>query len=228
MSDEPDMQAAEYILGTLPADERRAFEALLARDPAMRLAVESWRRHFAPLNDALDDVEPPEHVWQAIETALPASATTTPPSLLLLRRSRNRWRTGAIVMGALAAGFAAVSVDHLLKTPRDAAGSYIAVVNRTGDQPALIIRVDLATRTVFVRPVATSVPQGRSLELWYIGNHLAPKSMGLVDKIDRSVSLPDGAPIEKANFAVTVEPPGGSPSGAPTGPIIYSGQLLKE
>jgi anti-sigma-K factor RskA len=227
MSDEPDMQAAEYVLGTLPADERRAFEALLAHDPAARQAVENWQRHLLPLNDVLNDVEPPAHIWQAIETALPASAAT-PPSLLLLRRSRNRWRTGAIVMGALAAGFAAVSVDHLLKTPREAAGSYVAVVNRTGDQPALIIRVDLATRTVFVRPVATSVPEGRSLELWYIGNHLAPKSMGLVDKIDRSISLPEGAQIEKANFAVTIEPLGGSPSGAPTGPIVYSGQLLKE
>jgi anti-sigma-K factor RskA len=227
MSDEPDMQAAEYVIGTLPADERRAFEALLAHDPAARQAVENWQRHLLPLNDVLNEVEPPERVWQAIETALPASIAT-PPSLLLLRRSRNRWRTGAIVMGALAAGFAAVSVDHLLKTPREAAGSYVAVVNRTGDQPALIIRVDLATRTVFVRPVATNIPQGRSLELWYIGNHLAPKSMGLVDKTDRSISLPEGAPIEKANFAVTIEPPGGSPSGAPTGPIVYSGQLLKE
>jgi anti-sigma-K factor RskA len=227
MSDEPDMQAAEYVLGTLPADERRAFEALLAHDPAARQAVENWQRHLLPLNDVLNDVEPPAHIWQAIETALPASAAT-PPSLLLLRRSRNRWRTGAIVMGALAAGFAAVSVDHLLKTPREAAGSYVAVVNRTGDQPALIIRVDLATRTVFVRSVATNVPEGHSLELWYIGNHLAPKSMGLVDKIDRSISLPEGVPIEKANFAVTIEPPGGSPSGAPTGPIVYSGQLLKE
>jgi anti-sigma-K factor RskA len=227
MSDEPDMQAAEYVLGTLPADERRAFEALLAHDPAARQAVENWQRHLLPLNDVLNDVEPPEHVWQAIETALPISAAT-PPSLLLLRRSRNRWRTGAIVMGALAAGFAAVSIDHLLKTPREAVGSYVAVVNRTGDQPALIIRVDLATRTVFVRSVATNVPEGHSLELWYIGNHLAPKSMGLVDKIDRTISLPEGASIEKANFAVTVEPPGGSPSGAPTGPIVYSGQLLKE
>ncbi len=226
MSDEPDMQAAEYVLGTLPLNERRAFEALLVHDAAARQDVGLWRHHLSPLNDALNDVEPPAHIWQAIEAALPATAA--PPSLLLLRRSRNRWRTGAIVMGALAAGLAAISVDHLLKTPREAAGGYVAVVNRTGDQPALIIRVDLATRTVFVRPVATSVPQGRSLELWYIGNHLAPKSMGLVDKTDRSVSLPNGAPIEKANFAVTVEPLGGSPSGAPTGPIVYSGQLLKE
>jgi anti-sigma-K factor RskA len=228
MSDETDMQAAEYVLGTLPADERRPFEALLARDPTARLAVENWQRHLAPLNDALDDVEPPANVWRAIEAALPESGAATAPSLLLLRRSRDRWRTAAIIAGAVAAGFAAVGVDHLLKTPREAAGSYVAVVNRTGDQPALIIRVDLATRTVFVRPVATSVPQGRSLELWYIGNHLAPKSMGLVGRTDRSVSLPEGAPIEKANFAVTVEPPGGSPSGAPTGPIVYSGQLLKE
>jgi hypothetical protein len=122
MSDEPNMQAAEYVLGTLSADERRAFEALLAHDTAAQQAVGDWQRRLLPLTNALSDVEPPAHVWEAIETALPVSATT-PPSLLLLRRSRNRWRTGAIVMGALAAGFAAVSVDHLLKTPREAAMS---------------------------------------------------------------------------------------------------------
>ena len=27
-------------------------------------------------------------------------------------------------------------------------------------------------------------------------------------------------------IAVSVEPPGGSPSGAPTGPIVYTGELV--
>ncbi len=37
--------------------------------------------------------------------------------------------------------------------------------------------------------------------------------------------LPAGLSPEKATFAVTVEPPGGSPTGDPTGPVVYSGQL---
>jgi anti-sigma-K factor RskA len=229
MTAESDIAAAEYVVGTLSADERRAFEDALMRDPAAQREVAAWQRRLAPLALALDNVAPPDHLWDAIERSLPNTAgQTPPPALLLLRRSRNRWRTGALLMGALAAGFAAFTVDRVLKTPQAPRGDYVAVVNRTGDQPALIIRVDLASQRVFVRPVATNVPQGRSLELWYIGNHEPPKSMGLVDKANRSIPWPAGATIEKADFAVSVEPKGGSPTGAPTGPVIYSGQLLKE
>ncbi|WP_297294993.1 anti-sigma factor [uncultured Methylovirgula sp.] len=228
MTGEIDMQAAEYVLGTLSAEERSAFEALMKSDASAQRAVEAWQRRLAPLNVALGEVAPPAHIWHAIAQALAAPSDNMAPVLLLLRRSRNRWRLGALLAGVIAAGLAAFSIDRALIAHNEPQGSYIAVVNRSGDQPALIIRVDLATRTVFVRPVATDVPQGRSLELWYIGSGLSPKSMGLIDKTERNIPLPESAPIEKANFAVSVEPPGGSPSGAPTGPIVYSGQLLKE
>lgn len=228
MTGEIDMQAAEYVLGTLSAEERRTFEAQMKSDASAQRAVEVWQRRLAPLNVALGEVAPPAHVWQATAQALAALSDNKAPVLLLLRRSRNRWRLGALLAGTIAAGLAAFSIDRALIAQNEPQGSYIAVVNRSGDQPALIIRVDLATRTVFVRPVATDVPQGRSLELWYIGNGLPPKSMGLIDKAERNIPLPASARIEKANFAVTVEPPGGSPSGAPTGPIVYSGQLFKE
>jgi anti-sigma-K factor RskA len=52
--------------------------------------------------------------------------------------------------------------------------------------------------------------------------------MGLVDKEPRKIPLPTSTHVEQASFAVTVEPPGGSPTGKATGPIVYSGQLLKE
>ena len=54
-----------------------------------------------------------------------------------------------------------------------------------------------------------------------------PRSLGLVKAQAERLSLPAGANIEKASFAVSVEPEGGSPTGAPTGPVLYSGQLVK-
>jgi anti-sigma-K factor RskA len=39
--------------------------------------------------------------------------------------------------------------------------------------------------------------------------------------------LPPGARVEKASLAVSVEPEGGSPTGSPTGPVVYSGQIVK-
>lgn len=239
MTVETDMQAAEYVLGTLSAEERAEFEALLATDQAAQQAVAAWERRLAPLGDAVEDVTPPARIWGAIENALPRPVRPTPdpierdllgqlPGVALLRHSRDRWRRATYVLGALAAGLILVGVERSLVPRQESQGAYVAVVNRGGDEPALIIRVDLASRTVFVRPVAAEVPKGHSLELWYIGQGKTPKSMGLVDKAERKMRLPADASLEKADFAVTVEPEGGSPTGNPTGPIVYSGQLLKE
>lgn len=235
MTAEIDMRAAEYVLGTLAPEERNAFESLLSTSEAARRAVAAWEQHLAPLAEQVADVAPPAAVWAAIETALPRSRAEPSPlgvagssALEALRRSRNRWRQAAYVAGALAAALGVFSLERMLVPHDESHGAYVAVVNRGGDLPALIIRVDLTTHTVFVRPVATEVPQGHSLELWYIGQGKAPASMGLVDRAAKQVPLPAGAGIEKANFAVTIEPEGGSPTGGPTGPIVYSGQLLKE
>lgn len=227
MSAELDDQAAEYVLGTLSAEERDAFETLLKSDVLARRAVAAWQQRLAPLHTAVGDVEPPAHIWPSIERALPAAASDT-ARLISLRRSRNRWRIGAMISGAIAAGLAAFSIDRTLVSSNDQEGSYVAAINRGGDQPALIVRVDLAKRMVYVRPVATNIPAGHSLELWYIGHNMPPRSMGLVDKRGRRMPLPEGAKLEDANFAVSVEPEGGSPTGAPTGPVVYSGQLFKE
>jgi anti-sigma-K factor RskA len=229
MTEEMEIQAAEYVLGTLSAEERAAFETLLEHSNEARAAVAAWQRHLAPLAATIGETTPSPAVWAAIEERLRTLGVARPISLLALRASRDRWRMGAIAFATLAAGFAFFSVDRVILDRREAATSYVAVVNRGGDLPALIVRVDLARHSVFVRPVATDVPEGKSLELWYIGQGKPPKSMGLVDsKKAWKMPLPAGAHVEKASFAVTVEPEGGSPTHAPTGPIVYSGQLLKE
>lgn len=228
MTEEIEIQAAEYVLGTLSAEERAAFEELLERSDEARSAVDAWQRHLAPLAATVSEITPSPAVWEAIEERLRTLGARRPVSLLALRASRDRWRMGAIAFATLAAGFAFFSIDRVVIDRREAATSYVAVVNRGGDLPALIVRVDLARHSVFVRAVATEVPEGHSLELWYIGEGKPPKSMGLVDKKAWRMPLPAGAHVEKATFAVTVEPAGGSPTHAPTGPIVYSGQLLKE
>jgi anti-sigma-K factor RskA len=229
MTEEIESQAAEYVLGTLSAEERAAFEALLEQSDEARLAVAGWQQHLAPLAATVGEITPSPAVWHAIEERLRSLGAPRPVSLLALRASRDRWRMGAIAFATLAAGFAFFSVDRVIVDRREAATSYVAVVNRGGDLPALIVRVDLARHSVFVRPVATQVPEGRSLELWYIGQGKSPKSLGLVDnKKAWRMPLPAGVHVDKATFAVTVEPEGGSPTHAPTGPIVYSGQLFKE
>jgi anti-sigma-K factor RskA len=239
MTTETDLKAAEYVLGTLAADERVAFARLVADDEEARRAVAEWQNRLAPLSLTSDEVVPPPALWEKIESAVhgssQASADATSAEVVdlalaarRLQRARNGWRATAYLSGALAAGLALFVVTHEALRRAEPNASYVAVVNRGGTLPALIVRVDLATQNISVRPIATEVPPGKSLELWYIDEGKAPRSMGLVDKTPVEAALPRGGAIEKANFAVTVEPQGGSPTGGPTGPIVYSGQLIKE
>lgn len=251
MSEDDEILAGEYVLGTLHADERTVFASVLTHDRAMRELVEAWQNRLAPLCAAVEETPPPADVWERIEATLDANPSRPFTAIkrgragtqaqvfatiergrfdmqAALRRSRNRWRSLAAVATALAATLAIFIADREFLRPGAVQPSYVAVVNRGGDEPALIVRVDLGSGQVFVRPVATETPAGKSLELWYIGTGKAPKSMGLIDKGPVRLPLPAGVTLDKATFAVTVEPQGGSPTGGPTGPIVYSGQLIKQ
>ena len=66
--DDRDALAAEYVLGTLSADERDQAEALLAIDPGFAEIVRVWERRLGELNVMVEAVEPPPEVWDKIKT----------------------------------------------------------------------------------------------------------------------------------------------------------------
>ena len=231
MPDDINMQAGEYVLGTLSAAERHEFERRMARNPALAGLVSDWQNRLSPLDAAIDDVTPPPAIWYSIEAEMPAR--TGAPKLELLqggvtdgmKSAVRRWRGLAMGASALAAMLAISLVTREMSRSAPTAPNYVAVVNRGGDQPALIVRVDLATGTVLVRPVLTETPENKSLELWVINEGAAPKSMGVIGNDPKKLTAPV---IANATFAVTVEQPGGSPDGKPQGPIVYSGKLIQE
>jgi anti-sigma-K factor RskA len=245
--DEADALAGEYVLGTLSARERDAFERALARDAALAAVVAAWELRLAPLALATPDVTPDPSLWARITAALPgvddggriADATIADRPVVdlqdwhRLRRALDRWRAAAITAGAIAAGLTvAIALQSVVK-PTRAPEQYVAVVNRGGNEPAMIVRVDLTSRTVTLRPVAAEAPAGQSLELWYIGPSQQPKSLGVLTGDTKRLPIPavfNGSDevVARSTFAITVEPQGGSPAGTPTGPVIYSGQLLRE
>lgn len=233
---DPDAVAGEYVLGTLPAEERAAFAEALDRDASLRAAVLAWEARLAPLADTVAAVAPEPRVWAAIEARIASHAMERPQAesaageaqILRLKRGLRRWQLGAGAMGALAAGLAIWIAAGPQSAGRDA--QYVAVVDRGGALPALIVRVDLDSGTVQVRSLAAEAPPDRSLEIWYVAAGAAPRSLGLITDATVRLPVPAGlsASVEGVNFAVSVEPKGGSPTGAPTGPVIYSGKLVRE
>jgi len=125
-------------------------------------------------------------------------------------------------MGAAAAVLAVVVVlDRTAPPPQS---EFVAVLAAEGAKPALIATVNTAKGTITVRPVALqAAPADKSYELWSIEPNEAPKSLGLVEQASLPLKV---KPTGKATFAISLEPKGGSKTGAPTGPVMFTGALV--
>ena len=172
------------------------------------------------------------------------------PRIAVLDARVRQWRNLSTTFGALAALFAAVFVASLVKPellppplrPKaasvevakaaDKQSRFVAVLQRDAVSPAFILTVDLEARTMNVRRVAAETPAGQSYELWLVSSkYPGPKSLGVVgsDEFSRPAQLASYDPdtISEATFAISLEPVGGSPTGAPTGPIPWTGKLIE-
>jgi anti-sigma-K factor RskA len=82
--DDLDALAAEYVLGTLSAEERGRAEALLLIDPGFAEIVHQWERRLGELNVMVEAVEPPPEAWDKIKSEIgklaPAETVNLAPS----------------------------------------------------------------------------------------------------------------------------------------------------
>ncbi len=240
-TEEQTAAAGEYVLGTLSGPERAAFARELESEPELREAVAFWQSRLAPLVDAIPAETPPERVWAAIAAVMgraPAAGGGAPAAndnVVELQRRVRFWRGASLAAGALAAALGFVAWFGSLQpdvTPL-AAGRFVAVVDTEGREPAMIVTVDTGTGTVSVRTLTAEVPADKSLELWYIDEKTEARSLGVVDEENAARVLNQPIPeLRQGNpgslIAITLEPKGGSPTGVATGPIVYTGKLIRD
>lgn len=220
--DRADRLASEYVLGTLRGPARRRFESLLGGHPALREAVAQWQARLAPLTVSVEPVEPSPHVWRRIESALfPAAAAPRPWWQRL-----GPWRAFTGVATAAAVALLVVG----LQTPPAAAPIVVVLgVNPQVDQAVqarFVASLSADGRALVLRPIdAPPLTAQQALELWAVPPSGAPRSLGLVRPDGATTVLRAELLRDTAAFAVSVEPAGGSPTGAPTGPIVSLGRL---
>jgi anti-sigma-K factor RskA len=218
MTDEMDLTAAEYAIGTLDPAERQAFEGVMRDDPRAVAAVALWRQRLAVLDAGTPDIMPSAEMWHRIEAAAwPRAANDN--------RVARGWRSLAIAAALLAAvssGLAVMGWQRPGAAPMDA----VAALSPEGTTPALLVGWHGDTHRYEVRPLAMPAEAGRTHQLWLIADGAGPRSMGLVENGARWIDGTALRPGQSATIAVSVEPIGGSPTGAPTGPVILTGKLV--
>ena len=207
-----DMLAAEYALGTLRGGARLQFQKRLAAEPVLAARVAYWQEMFSTLDSHLAPVHPPETVWKRIALDLPPKKP--------LRQSR------PYLGWMVAAGLAAVTVVtwYSTRTPELAP---LMVLNDAQQRGQWVVSADSRRQQLSIAPLGpAAVPAQRSLQLWLIPTGQNPVSLGLLHSniptkmTLRNITLPPGATI-----AISLEPEGGSPTGLPTGPVLYSGKI---
>jgi anti-sigma-K factor RskA len=243
LRDPPDgaLTAAEYVLGVLDAAAIRSAEIRLGREPAFALDVAAWQARLLPLISEIAPVPVPFSLWPRVLAATGIDNAGAPvtarqsaiekPSLFD-RLAVWRWLTAggfAATAASLAALFIATHPAQTPAPPPVIAQEMTATMAQDDGKALFVATIDASNGKLVVLPLGVTIPAGRVAELWLIPPGDAPHSLGLVDpQHAQPVMVPANlraALGPKALVAVTIEPPGGSPSGKPTGPIIAKGEI---
>ncbi len=224
-----DKLAAEYVIGTLRGRARARFEALQRYDPELRRIVAEWEARLTPLSAAAGEIAPPERVWKTVAKRIAAArGGVSRPGLAF-------WRGLAVASTA----FVLILAAFIGVAPRpEPSMAMVAVMNDDKGRPALVVSwppmkamrdPHVRIRVVQEHPV---MAPGTTWEMWMLpGGKDAPVSMGQISiDADQTMRLRPAlaSRIEGAwGLAMSVEPKGGSPTGAPTGPVIFKGQCVK-
>jgi anti-sigma-K factor RskA len=221
-----DALAAQYALGTLSPRARRRLAAVARTDATVGSAVHDWELRLSSLADAVPDIVPSPRVWEAIRRRLGLRAGDARGET-----STRGWSTLSLWRGLALAGFAlAFALGLALLSPVSERPDERIVVVLAGQdaKPVLLVSADRGGRYLTVKAVAPlAVPADRSLELWALPAGQDPRSLGLLSatgiaRIPLATSASaalQGSPA----LAVSLEPTGGSPTGKPTGPVLYTG-----
>ncbi|MBV8915129.1 MAG: anti-sigma factor [Acetobacteraceae bacterium] len=224
LPDDPDLLAAEYVLGALTPEEKRALEALALHDPAIAQSISDWQDRLAPLGLAIPAAMPPPVLWRRLALASGIdsiiASRSAPKGRSRLWRSPGFWR--ATTVGAMAV---AASLLFMLVRPAPTSPPLVAALAPSGaPAPVFLVRVAPDGGAVVVVAATATPPAGRSFELWALApGATVPVSLGLLPETgQRQLTVPNRAGTQ---LLVSQEPQGGSPTGQPTGPVVFSGTL---
>ena len=223
-----DAVAAQYVLGVLPSRVRARFAALLGTDRRLEDAVRAWEARLLPLAEAVAPVPPPSRVWARIRQAIESEPGAAEPPKLIWE-NLGLWRGLALAGFATALAFAVVVFSPPAERPEQ---TLVVVLAAQDAKPALIASAERSARTLLVKAVAPlDVGADRTLELWALPPSGNPRSLGLVPASGVArIALPATADAAFAGIpalAVSLEPRGGSPTGLPTGPVLFSGPVQR-
>ena len=216
--------AGEYVLGLLEGEAKAVVERRLASDVGFAREVEQWRVRFAEFDDATAPWPAGDELWRRIEANMQRAAATAGPSAW----TRFWNNLPALRATALGASFAALLLAVGLGLAIQAARQQpvMIAVLLDGNRAGAVVHTFADGRTVLLPLTSINVPEGKALEVWTLpSRERGPVSVGLMNQSRTlQLSLKDLPALRIDQlFEITLEPATGSPTGRPTGPVLFKG-----
>lgn len=246
-----DFLIAEYTLGLLDSHENAQVNQLLAGDPQAASTALKWEGLFLSLTDELKPLTPPPHLLQRIQASLGHEVSRIKqheerPGVLRKIGSATLgglwfWRLLSVVLAITAATYAlnqnptVAAADKpkpsvaVVNTPTP---THVAILQAPGQTstPGWIVTLDNKHDLVMTPEVHIDVPADSAVQLWtHNPRDRTPRSLGIVPANQATVvpAATLGDIADDQIFEMTQEQAGGSPSGAPTGPILFLGRMVE-
>jgi len=223
--DDLDMLAAEFVLGTLPIEDRQRVQRLRTTHPELDAQILQWESRLSALNDEIEPVDPAPGLFARIERSIDQleQASSQHNEVVRLRQQVSRWRLSTAATSI--AAMLLIAVMMLEPTPTES--PYVAVFQHNDEQPAFLLTVDLARKQLNIQPVTARPAGNQSYQLWIKDDELGPtpRSVGVLNEhfeVDpAALTNYDAELLRRATFGISLEPRGGSPTGQPTGPALH-------
>jgi anti-sigma-K factor RskA len=234
----PEERAGQYVLGVLDAEEMQAVRRDAAQDAALAAAIDMWERRLTPLTALAGERAPPPELWSSItarlDGTLPGTGTPQPRRAAGTARDGRRapgprvlaaWRAAAIGSMAIAASLAGLLVWRAQTPPAAPRLAMILPLQQTPGAWLVELRPDGGIRVIAEGNV--NHPTDRDFELWALAQHATkPVPLGLMPVAAASAELhPADLPHVNFKLLVSLEPKGGSPTGLPTGPVLFGADV---
>jgi len=232
--------AAEYVLGTLRGKARERFEALKFENEDIIKEIKYWESHLNEMALHLQPIEPREYVLQNVRRRLGfvghqaggSEAHLNTGNVVQFKQDKTtqkdkntvwKWWSGIATAAALVL---AILVSTNIEVDTMQQVQSLAVISN--DDAKTLWSIDVLANDIRVK-VTSFVPKlpNNDYQLWIVpASGAAPISIGVMQQagefyLSKPVEFDN---IDIAALAVSKEPIGGSPNGAPT-EVLYAVEL---
>lgn len=228
-----DALAGEYVLGTQTALVRKRMQRLLQESPELAGRVDYWQAQLNQLSEQAKPVPVPTWVWRRIEEQIqPATTRDAETEKTGFWQNLLVWRWAAATAMAVALMLALYPITEQSPILEPAEGGFVMVLTDEESKTAWLVSRQNEDKPIKAEAIAVPVMTvAQAYELWLLPpDGAAPLSLGLLNEAGGTQLTPAAMLGEMVQpgymMAVSIEPPGGSPTGAPTGPVVYTGSIL--